>query len=205
MSMPPRTPDPDAPPPDPPDEVLVRRAQGGDMAAFEELVTRHTVRIRAMVYHMTGHREDAEDLVQAAWVRAYRALKQFRGQSAFYTWLYRIAMNLTLNYLKRRRRRSGEMSLDDLDGTVERHPDLVDLASRQTPARAAQLSDLQRHIHEALATLGEKHRAVVVLHDIQGLPHEEIGRALGIPTATVRTRLFYARRRLQEELSEFLE
>jgi RNA polymerase sigma factor (sigma-70 family) len=205
MPMFPRTPDAEGPPPDPPDEVLVQRAQAGDTAAFDELVSRHALRIRGMVYHMTGHREDTEDIVQAAWVRAYRALKRFRGQSAFYTWLYRIAMNLTLNHLKRRRRRAGELSLDDLEGTVERHPDLMDLAARHTPARDAQLSDLQRRIHEALGTLGEKHRAVVVLHDIQGLPHEAIGKALGIPTATVRTRLFYARRRLQDELREFIE
>jgi RNA polymerase sigma-70 factor (ECF subfamily) len=197
-------PDPEAPP-DPADVELVARARRGEMAAFEELVRRHRTRIFGLVYHMTGHREDAEDLVQAAFVRAYRALGRFRGQSAFYTWLYRIASNLTLNFLKRRSRRGSEISLNDIDAAVERDPDYVDLVSQDSPVRQASLTDLQHRIHEGLGRLSDKHREVVVLHDIQGLPHEEIARIQGVPPSTVRTRLFYARKLLQGELKEFME
>lgn len=191
----------------PPDVELVRQAKGGDTAAFETLVRRHQARIRGMVYHMTGHREDAEDLTQAAFLRAYRALRRFQGQSSFYTWLYRIAVNLTLNFIKQRRRRTGAgvLSLDDMDSTAEREPEYIERAGRETPDRSAHLSEIQRRIHEALGTLTEKHRAVVVMHDLQGMSHEDIARVLRIPTATVRTRLFYARKLLQAELREFIE
>lgn len=196
---------PEEAPPDPPDPVLVAQARKGDSRAYEELVRRHQFRIFSVVYNMTGHRQDAEDLVQAIFVRAYRALGRFQGNSAFYTWLYRIAINLTLNFLKQRKRRAGEMSLNDLDGAAERNPDYVALVARDSPVRDVTLSDLQKHIHEALGKLTEKHRAVVVLHDIQGLPHEEIAKTLRIPTATIRTRLFYARKELQELLKKYVD
>lgn len=191
----------------PPDAELVRRAQGGDTEAFEALVRRHQARIRGMLYHMTGHREDAEDLTQAAFLRAYRALRRFQGQSSFYTWLYRIAVNLALNFIKQRKRRAGAstLSLDDIDTAAERDPDYLERAGRHTPDQSAHWSEVQRRIHEALGTLTEKHRAVVVMHDLQGLPHDEVARILRIPTATVRTRLFYARKQLQGELRELME
>ncbi len=191
----------------PPDAELVQRAKGGDTSAFETLVRRHQARIRGMIYHMIGHREDAEDLTQAAFLRAYRALRRFQGQSSFYTWLYRIAVNLTLNFIKQRQRRTGAgvLSLDDMDSTAEREPEYVERAARDTPDRSAHLAEIQRRIHEALGTLTAKHRAVVVMHDLQGLSHEEIARVLRVPTATVRTRLFYARKLLQAELQEFIE
>ncbi|MBP7274710.1 MAG: sigma-70 family RNA polymerase sigma factor [Kiritimatiellae bacterium] len=191
----------------PPDTELVRRAQGGDTSAFEILVRRHQARIRGMLYHMTGHREDAEDLTQAAFLRAYRALRRFQGQSSFYTWLYRIAVNLALNFIKKRKRQTGAgtLSLDDIDTAAERDSDYVELAGRDTPDRNAHLAEIQRRIHSALGTLTEKHRAVVVMHDLQGMPHDEVARVLRVPTATVRTRLFYARRQLQQELRELVE
>jgi RNA polymerase sigma-70 factor (ECF subfamily) len=184
------------------DAILVDRVRAGDLSAFDELVRRHHGRIYGLVYHMTGHRQDAEDLVQSIFMKAYRSLDRFRGQSAFYTWLYRVAVNATINFRQRSRRRQG-LSLDDLDRNVEADPEYVALAARCSPVRDASLGELQGRLNAALQTLSEKHRTVVVLHDVQGMPHEEIARLMECSVGTVRSRLFYARRLLQNELAEF--
>jgi RNA polymerase sigma factor (sigma-70 family) len=185
------------------DVELVRRAQGGDLGAYDELVRRYQERIYATIYHMTSSHEDANDLAQEAFVKAWQVLGSFKGDSSFYTWLYRIAVNRTLNFLKQRGRRF-QISLNDLDSNVEHDPELVSLISHKTPRREAGLSELQEKLNEALLKLSETHRMVVVLHDIQGLSHEEIGRILGCNTGTVRSRLFYARQQLQAHLSDYL-
>lgn len=189
-------------PADPPDTVLVDRAREGDYAAYEELIRRYQRKIYALVYNMTSNKEDAEDLVQDVFVKAYTSLKSFKGDSSFYTWAYRIAVNRTINFLKKRKR-DPAMSLDDLDQAVERDPAYVELRARESPVRDAGLSELQKKLNEALQTLSEKHRTVVVMHDIQGVPHEEIAKMLGCSEGTVRSRLFYARQQLQQELAEF--
>jgi RNA polymerase sigma-70 factor (ECF subfamily) len=186
----------------PSDKDLVLLAREGDVSAYSELVTRYQKKIYALVYNMTSHREDAEDLVQDVFVKAFASLKSFQGNSSFYTWVYRIAVNRTINFLKKRSRRAG-MSLDDMDQGVERDPAYVELSSRESPVRDATLSELQEKMNAALQTLSEKHRAVVVMHDIQGIPHEEIARVLDCSEGTVRSRLFYARQHLQRELAEF--
>ena len=191
-------------PGEPGDAELVARARQGDHGAYEELVRRHHRRIYALVYHMTGHREDAEDLVQDVFIKAYASLSGFKGDSGFYTWVYRIAVNRTLNFLKQRGRKSGDLSLDNLDDAVERDPAFVELRARESPLREAGLSELQKKLNEALQRLSEKHRTVVVMHDIEGIPHDEIARLLGVSAGTVRSRLFYARQQLQNELSEYL-
>ena len=188
---------------DPSDRDLVVRARARDMAAYDELIRRYQRKIYQLVYNMTSNREDAEDLTQDVFVKAYSALEHFKGDSSFYTWVYRIAVNRTINYLKKRRRNAA-LSLDDMDQAVERDPDYVELRSRESPVRDATLSELQKKLNEALQTLSEKHRTVVVLHDIQGIQHDEIGRMLGCSEGTVRSRLFYARQMLQNELKEFL-
>ncbi len=184
------------------DRALVERARRGDTAAFDELVRLYQGRIYGLVYHMTGNREDAEDLVQTTFVKAHGSLARFRGQSAFYTWLYRIAVNTAINFVKKRSRHTA-LSLNDMDQAIERDPDYVSLAARESPVRDAALTELQERLNRALLTLSEKHRTVVVLHDVQGMPHEEIARLLGCSEGTVRSRLFYARRLLQNELLEF--
>lgn len=188
---------------EPSDRELVERARGRDMAAYDELIRRYQRKIYQMVYNMTSNREDAEDLTQDVFVKAYSALAHFKGDSSFYTWVYRIAVNRTINYLKKRKRNAA-LSLDDMDLAVERDPDYVELRSRESPARDATLSELQKKLNEALQTLSEKHRTVVVLHDIQGLQHDEIGRMLGCSEGTVRSRLFYARQELQKQLTEYV-
>lgn len=193
--------------PQPDDLTLVRQAQAGDANAYDELVRRYQRQIYGVVYHMTSHHEDANDLTQEAFVKAWQALKSFKGDSSFFTWIYRIAVNRTLNHLKQRKFRDGKhaMSLNDLDVEAEHHPDLVALASDKTPRRALALEELKEKLNVALQRLSENHRIVVTLHDIQGLPHDEIARVLGCNTATVRTRLFYARQQLQGILSDYLK
>jgi len=186
------------------DEELVARALADDRAAGDELVRRYQGRVYSLVYHMVGNREDAEDLVQDIFIRAFRNLGSFQGRSRFYTWIYRIAVNLTINFLKSAGRRRG-LSLDDLDLGVERDPSLVEMVSRRTPATDMKITELQERLNKALQALSEKHRVVVVLHDIEGVPHYEIARMLRCSAGTIRSRLFYARRKLQEQLKDLLE
>lgn len=185
------------------DVRLVAAAREGDLSAFDELVRRHQGRIYAMVYHMLGHKEDAEDVVQAAFLRAYRALPNFRGTAAFSSWMYRIAVNTALNHIKQRRRRAA-VSLHEIEPAAGLDPAFQELVTRSGPDRDVQISELQRKLNEALQSLSEKHRTVVVLHDIQGVPHEEIARIMGCSEGTVRSRLFYARQLLQGLLSEYV-
>jgi len=189
----------------PADEAaLVQRARRGDLTAYDELVQRYQERIYATVYHMTSNHEDANDLAQESFIKAFQALKSFKGGSSFYTWLYRIAVNKTINFLKQRKNRI-HMSLNDLDFNAEHDPDLVALISDKTPRREASLTELQEKLNTALMKLSEPHRLVVVLHDVQGLSHEEIAKVMGCNIGTVRSRLFYARQQLQAWLSDYLK
>jgi RNA polymerase sigma factor (sigma-70 family) len=183
---------------------LVRRARQGDLAAYDELVKRYQERIYATIYHMTSNHEDANDLAQDSFIKAYSALKSFKGGSSFYTWIYRIAVNKTINFLKQRKNRHF-MSLNDIDFNVENNPDLVALISEKTPLREAGLTELQKKLNEALLKLSKDHRLVVVLHDVQGMSHDEIAEIAGCNIGTVRSRLFYARQQLQGHLAEYLK
>ena len=186
------------------DDAMVRHAQKGDLAAYDELVRRYQQRIYATVYHMTSNHEDADDLAQETFIKAYQALNTFKGGSSFYTWVYRIAVNKTLNFLKQRKNRMA-MSLNDLDFSAENDPDLVALVSEKTPRREAVLSELQQKLNEAMQQLSESHRLVVTLHDVQGLAHEEIAEIMDCNVGTVRSRLFYARQQLQGSLVDYLK
>ena len=183
---------------------LIRRARSGDLEAYDDLVKRYQERIYATVYHMTSNHEDANDLAQESFIKAFQALKSFKGGSSFYTWLYRIAVNKTINFLKQRKNRT-HMSLNDLDFNAEHDPDLVALISDKTPRRAAGLAELQEKLNAALLKLSEPHRLVVILHDVQGQSHEEIAKVMGCNIGTVRSRLFYARQQLQGFLSDYLK
>lgn len=181
---------------------LVRRARHGDLDAYDELVRRYQERIYATVYHMTANHEDANDIAQESFIKAYQALKSFKGGSSFYTWLYRIAVNKTINFLKQRKNKH-HYSLNDLDFNTEHNPDLVALISDKTPHRDVGLTELQKKLNEALLKLSEPHRMVVVLHDVQGQSHEEIAEIMDCNIGTVRSRLFYARQQLQGYLAEY--
>jgi RNA polymerase sigma-70 factor (ECF subfamily) len=189
----------------PDDSELIRRARGEDISAYDELVRRYQERIYATVYHMTSNHEDANDLTQETFIKAYRALKSFKGDASFYTWVYRIAVNKTINFLKQRKHRGGQMSLNDLDFNAEHDPDLVALISEKNPRRDLNLAELQEKLNAAMQKLSETHRLVVTLHDIQGLAHEEIARIMDCNVGTVRSRLFYARQQMQAHLSDYLK
>jgi RNA polymerase sigma factor (sigma-70 family) len=194
-------------PPAPPqvDEMeLVKKARLGDLESYDELVKRYQERIYATIYHMTSNHEDANDLAQEAFIKAFHALKSFKGGSSFYTWVYRIAVNKTINFLKQRKNKA-QMSLDDLDFNAEHDPDLVALISDKTPRREVNLAELQEKLNGAMQKLSEPHRLVVTLHDVQGLSHEEIAKIMDCNIGTVRSRLFYARQQLQAYLSDYLK
>jgi RNA polymerase sigma factor (sigma-70 family) len=203
MSEPAIVPDPNAPP-QLLESELVKRARRGDLTAYDELVRRYQQRIYATIYHMTANHEDANDLAQDAFIKAYSALKSFKGGSTFYTWLYRIAVNKTINFLKQRKNKF-HLSLNDIDFNAEHDPDLMALISNKTPTRDVGLNELQKKLNEALLKLSEPHRMVVVLHDVQGQSHEEISEILGCNVGTVRSRLFYARQQLQGFLAEYIK
>jgi RNA polymerase sigma-70 factor, ECF subfamily len=186
------------------DAALVEASQKGNLLAFDELIQRYQKRIYATVYHMTSNHEDADDLTQESFIKAFKALGRFKGDSSFYTWIYRIAVNRTINFLKQRNRRSYHMSLNDMDLQIEKNPDFVGLVSKRTPRRDIRLNELQEKMNEAMQRLSESHRLTVTLHDIQGMSHDEIGAIMDCNTGTVRSRLFYARQQLQALLSEYL-
>ena len=186
------------------DEVLVSRAQSGDTLAFDQLVVRYSPRLYGMIYHMTSNKEDTNDLTQDVFAKAYRSLNRFRGRSSFYTWIYAIGTNMTLNFLKKRNRRAA-WSLDNLDSGIQNDEAMVDLAHAANPRHQSDLNELQKKLNEAMQSLSNAHRAVVTMFDIQGIPHAEISKILKVSEGTVRSRLFYAHRQLQGHLEEFIK
>ncbi|MEM1084554.1 MAG: sigma-70 family RNA polymerase sigma factor [Verrucomicrobiota bacterium] len=186
------------------DGDLVARAQAGDTRAFDALILKYGDKLYGLIYNMTSNREDTHDLLQDVFARAYRSLPKFRGQAAFYTWIYQIAVNMTLNFLKKRKRRSG-LSLNEMDSAVQNDPALVDTDYQADPERQSNLHELQKRLNEAMQDLSESHRTVVTLFDIQGLPHTEIAKILKVSEGTVRSRLHYAHQQLQTRLQDFWE
>lgn len=185
------------------DRLLVERAQAGDTAAFDSLVLKFTPRLYSLVYNMTANRDDTADVLQEVFARAYRSLRKFRGESGFHTWIHSIAVNLTLNFLKRRNRRQ-MMSLEEMDTAVEKDSDYMELAAASDPVREAGLNELQQRLNHALQQLSEPHRAVVIMFDIQGMAHAEIGKILGTSEGTIRSRLHYAHRQLKGLLADLM-
>ena len=185
-----------------PDIDLVARTQSGDPRAFDELVVKYTPRLYGLVYNMTSNHEDANDLLQDVFSKAFRSIKGFRGKSSFYTWIHSIAVNMTINFLKKRGRRF-QMSLDDVDLNIQNDKEFIELTASSSPVREADLGELQQKLNEAMLKLSPEHRGVVTMFDIQGMPHAEISKILGISEGTVRSRLFYAHRQLQAYLEEF--
>src|SRR3989454_11993650 len=184
------------------DQPLVARAQAGDATAFDELVIKYSPRLYGLVYNMTSNHEDTNDLLQDIFAKAYKAIRGFRGKSSFYTWIHSIAVNMTLNFLKKRGRRF-QLSLDDVDASVHNDKEFLELTATSSPVREADLSELQRRLNEAMMKLSDEHRAVVTMFHIQGMPHAEISKILRVSEGTVRSRLFYANRQLQNYLDEF--
>ena len=184
------------------DQHLVARAQSGDAEAFDQLVIKYTPRLYGLVYNMTSNHEDTNDLLQDVFAKAYKAIRGFRGKSTFYTWIHSIAVNMTLNFLKKRGRRY-HLSLDDVDSNIQNDKQFLEVTATSSPIREADLAELQKRLNEAMMKLSEEHRAVVTMFHIQGMPHAEISKILRVSEGTVRSRLFYANRQLQNYLDEF--
>jgi len=184
------------------DQQLVARTQEGDASAFDQLVVKYTPRLYGLVYNMTSNHEDTNDLLQDIFSKAYKAIRGFRGKSSFYTWIHSIAVNMTLNFLKKRGRRF-QLSLDDVDASIQNDKEFLEATASTTPVREADLSELQKRLNEAMMKLSDEHRAVVTMFHIQGMPHAEISKILRVSEGTVRSRLFYANRQLQNYLDEF--
>ncbi len=163
---------------------------------------KYSPRLYGLLYHMTSNHEDANDLLQDVFAKAYRSITGFRGKSSFYTWLHSIGVNMTINFLKKRGRRH-TLSLDDVDSGIQNDKEFIEMTAGSTPIREANLNELQQRLNEAMMKLSEEHRAVVTMFDIQGMPHAEISKIMGVSEGTVRSRLFYAHRQLQNFLEEF--
>ena len=189
--------------PETPDNELVARTQDGDARAFDELVVRYSPRLYGLVYNMTSNHEDTNDLLQDIFAKAYRSIKGFQGKSSFYTWMHSISVNMAINFLKKRNRRP-TLSLDDVDNGIANDAEFASVATNHDPRQQANLSELQKKLNEAMMGLSTDHRAVVTMFDIQGMPHAEIAKILKISEGTVRSRLFYAHRQLQNYLQEFI-
>jgi RNA polymerase sigma-70 factor (ECF subfamily) len=192
----------DVPPDGSSDIELVARCRDGDTSAFDQLVTRHRQRCFAMIYQMVRNEDDAWDLAQDGFVRAWRSLANFRGQSSFFTWLYRIMTNVTLDWLRRKRIEGGQ-EFDDTIGLSGIAPGAV-TAPQATVEPAKRLADreIRGRIDAAIAKLSDEHRAVIVMRELDGMEYQEIADALGCSIGTVMSRLFYARRKLQTMLRD---
>ena len=185
-----------------PDADLVAKAQAGDTRAFDDLIIKYSPKIYGLIYNMTSNKDDTNDLMQDVFAKAFRSLSRFQGKSSFYTWIYAIATNMTLNFLKKRKRRTAS-SLDEVDSGIQNDPAFVDYTNRANPRKQSDVNSLQKRLNEALQALSKDHRAVVTMFDIQGMPHAEISQILGVSEGTVRSRLFYAHKQLQGHLEEF--
>jgi RNA polymerase sigma-70 factor (ECF subfamily) len=166
------------------DLELVRRAQRGDTVAFAKLVTKNRDKIYTRIYSMIQNEEDTLDISQKAFVKVWRGIRRFKGRSSFYTWLYKVATRETMIWLRRSRPPFVELDVE-LRSPVA-HPD-----------REAQIKEVRQRVLDAVATLSPKHRAVIVLKDLEGLQYSEIAERLECSIGTVMSRLHYARRKLQ--------
>lgn len=183
------------------DAELITRVLGGDKNAYRPLVTRYQNRVNAMVLGMVRDPEDARDIVQNAFIKAYQNLDSFRIESSFYTWIYRIAMNLAIDHCRKSRRRKTS-ALDDAVAARDEDGQILETHHAESPARALARKRLHERIFRALDELTEEQREVVLLREVEGMAYKEIADSMGIPEGTVMSRLFYARKKLQSLLGE---
>ena len=185
---------------------LVKRCQAGETEAFDELVTRYRTRIFGMIYNMVRNEQDAWDLAQDSFVKAWKSIGRFRGQSSFYTWIYRIVMNVTIDWLRKKQVKGAGAEFDDTIQLKE-----IDPASKTVPKpdslpyERMEQREIRVQIDNAIAQLSPEHRAVILMKEIEGMQYHEIAEALDCSIGTVMSRLFYARKKLQGLLKEVYE
>lgn len=183
------------------DDLLVEKFQKGEVSAFDKLMIRYQGRIYNLTYSFVGNREDALDLSQEAFLRAFQALERFERKSAFYSWLYKIAMNLCIDFL-RSRARIAPISLDSEEMQL---PHNVIPARQPSPAKSVEREELQQHINTAIAMLSPMQKRVFKLRHWDGLQIKEIANSIGRSEGTVKAHLFHAARNLRKRLAEYLE
>jgi len=185
------------------DEELVLRVQRGDKSAFDYLVIKYQHRIIQLVNRYIKDPSEAQDVAQEAFIKAYRALADFRGEAAFFTWLYRIAINTAKNYLLSRSRRSANYQVDIQDAeALENAPQLQGL---ETPERELLNQEIIDAINASIEELPEDMRTAIVLREFEGMSYEEIAEAMDCPVGTVRSRIFRAREAIDNKLNPLLE
>lgn len=186
------------------DGEIVRQVQAGDVAAFDCLITKYRERVFGIVYHMTSNREDAADLTQDAFIKAFQSIHRFGRQSSFFTWLYRIAVNSALSHLRKSRLRSF-FSLEGINTDEPVSKEIIAALTDKTGGdRDAYVRELQEKLNDAMQKLSIKHRTVVTLFEIDGLSHQEIADVMSCSVGTVRSRLHYAKHLLQSELQPYM-
>jgi RNA polymerase sigma-70 factor (ECF subfamily) len=183
------------------DQTLVERSRGGDVAAFEPLVEKYRQRVYRLAYNVVRDSEDAWDVAQEAFVRAWQALPNFKGQSAFYTWLFRIVMNVAMDRMRQRAARGRAFGTERVP---EEEMERVMADDGPAPDDTAERAEQRARITAALDTLPEHHRTIIMLSDIEGLSYREIAAVLDIPMGTVMSRLHNARKRLRDALGPLL-
>jgi RNA polymerase sigma-70 factor (ECF subfamily) len=185
---------------------LVKRCQAGDTEAFDELVIRYRARVFGMIYNMVHSEQDAWDLAQESFLKAWKSIGRFRGQSSFYTWIYRIVMNVTIDWLRKKQVKGGGAEFDDAIQLKE-----IDPASKTVPKSEAlphqviEREEIRARIEKAIGQLSPEHRAVILMKEIDEMQYHEIAEALGCSIGTVMSRLFYARKKLQSLLRDVYE
>ncbi|MGB3051828.1 MAG: sigma-70 family RNA polymerase sigma factor [Polyangiales bacterium] len=189
------------------DDDLVQRLQAGDTAAFRALFDKYHRRAFAVAMGVVKNEDDALDAVQEAFVRVHKNIHKFEGSSSFYTWLYRIVMNVSIDHVRRTSRRK---NLDFDERTLHEESEvagdgaLVPSVANANPGKAALRRELGSAIQAALQQLPEHHRAVIILREIEGMSYEEMAEALEVPKGTVMSRLFHARKKMQASLAPYL-
>jgi RNA polymerase sigma-70 factor (ECF subfamily) len=185
---------------------LVTRSQAGNTKAFDELVTRYRTRVFGMIYNMVHSEQDAWDLAQDSFLKAWKSIKRFRGRSSFYTWIYRIVMNVTIDWLRKKQVKGGGSEFDDAIQLKEVEPASKTVPkSEALPHEMIGRSEIRARIDQAIAQLSPEQRAVILMKEIEEMQYHEIAEALGCSIGTVMSRLFYARKKLQNLLRDVYE
>jgi RNA polymerase sigma-70 factor (ECF subfamily) len=186
------------------DAKIVEAIRGGDTGAYRELVEKYQSRIYAMICGMVRDREEAHDLTQDAFVKAFKNLDRFRLEASFYTWLYRIASNVSIDWLRKQKRRKHD-EFDESKAARDSTGMIDPIYQKQSPGKELERSQLKDRIFDAMETLSPEHRQIVLLREVEGYSYSEIAEVMGIPEGTVMSRLFYARRKLQGLLRSDME
>ena len=185
---------------------LVKRCQAGETEAFDELVTRYRTRVFGMIYNMVHNEQDAWDLAQESFLKAWKSIGRFRGQSSFYTWIYRIVMNVTIDWLRKKQVKGGGAEFDDAIQLREIDPASKTVPNTEAlPHQAMERDEIRTRIEKAIGQLSPEHRAVILMKEIDEMQYHEIAEALGCSIGTVMSRLFYARKKLQSLLRDVYE